>query len=96
MAFSIQLHISTWLYLISLPFQFAVQLGWWSMIIVAIGSFCMLGVLAIGYEIENPFGYDENDLVIKLSSESVRCFVLGMHILLNIVFVFHVFLPAPG
>jgi putative membrane protein len=37
--------------------------GWGTIPIVAFGCFCMLGILSIAYEIENPFGYDDNDLV---------------------------------
>jgi len=37
--------------------------GWGTILIVAAGAFCMLGILSIAYEIEDPFGYDDNDLV---------------------------------
>lgn len=28
----------------------------------ALASFALLGILGIGWEIENPFGFDDNDL----------------------------------
>jgi len=63
MAYSIHLHITVWLYILSLPFQIIGTVGWMALPVVGLGSFCLLGILAVAYEIENPFGYDENDLV---------------------------------
>ncbi len=63
LAYSIHLHYSVWLYILSLPYQIIGNLGWWTVPVVALGTFCLLGILSIGVEIENPFGYDENDLV---------------------------------
>jgi len=43
------------------------QVGpWFTIPIVGFAGFCYLGILAIGFEIENPFGYDSNDLVRSL------------------------------
>ena len=64
LAYSIHLHHCVWLYLLAVPFQFVGTHGWGTILIVGLGSFCMLGILSIAYEIENPFGYDDNDLVI--------------------------------
>ena len=36
---------------------------WWTVPAVTLASFCLLGILDIGSEIENPFGTDYNDLV---------------------------------
>jgi putative membrane protein len=38
------------------------SLGWWTGLIVGLVSFTLFGIEAIGLEIENPFGYDANDL----------------------------------
>jgi putative membrane protein len=38
------------------------SLGWWTGLIVALISFTLFGIEAIGLEIENPFGHDINDL----------------------------------
>ncbi|KAJ1911959.1 hypothetical protein IWQ60_009894, partial [Tieghemiomyces parasiticus] len=38
------------------------NLGWATVPIVALSAFTMLGVLHIAKEIENPFGFDYNDL----------------------------------
>ncbi|KAI0251070.1 Bestrophin, RFP-TM, chloride channel-domain-containing protein [Lactifluus subvellereus] len=56
-------HISTvWLYLFFLPFQLVPQFAWYTVPGVAIAAFIYLGFVAAGEEIEQPFGYDENDL----------------------------------
>jgi putative membrane protein len=49
-----------------LPYQIVRDLGWWTVPAVVVASFALLGILGIGWEIENPFGYDDNDLVIKI------------------------------
>jgi putative membrane protein len=36
---------------------------WWSIPVVSVATFAIMGILGIGAEIENPFGYDDNDLV---------------------------------
>lgn len=50
------------IYCLLLPFQLVSTLGWWTGAIVALISFTLLGIEEIGIEIENPFGYDANDL----------------------------------
>ncbi|KAH9249897.1 hypothetical protein BASA81_012388 [Batrachochytrium salamandrivorans] len=37
-------------------------MGWTTVAVVGAASFTLLGIEAIGGEIENPFGYDPNDL----------------------------------
>jgi putative membrane protein len=63
LAYSVHLYHMTWLYLMALPFQLVAQLGWWTILVVGIAAFSLIGILAVGQEIENPFGYDPNDLV---------------------------------
>ncbi|ORY08437.1 UPF0187-domain-containing protein [Basidiobolus meristosporus CBS 931.73] len=62
MAYSIHLSQTVWFYLIMLPFQLASTLKWVTCLVVALASFTLFGILAIGGELENPFGYDWNDL----------------------------------
>ena len=61
-AYSIHLKHLLLIYCFAIPFQFVAQLNWWSIPVAGIISFALLGVEAIGLEIENPFGYDHNDL----------------------------------
>ncbi|KAJ8519419.1 hypothetical protein ONZ45_g3612 [Pleurotus djamor] len=61
-AYQAHLRMSLWLYLFFLPFQI---LGAFSHLVIpatAFASFLLLGFLEIGQEIEDPFGYDANDL----------------------------------
>lgn len=49
-------------YCIGLPFRMVPELVWWSVPIMAIVSFLLLGVEEVGRELENPFGFTANDL----------------------------------
>jgi putative membrane protein len=62
LAYSIHLKQLLLLYCLLLPFQMVANLGWWTGLFVGIVSFTLFGIEAIGLEIENPFGYDANDL----------------------------------
>lgn len=60
--YSIHLKHLLVLYCFALPFQLVAKLYWWTIPAVGIISFSLLGIEEIGVEIENPFGYDPNDL----------------------------------
>jgi len=62
LAYSIHLKQLLLIYCLLLPFQLVNNLGWWTGAIVALISFTLLGIEEIGIQIENPFGYDSNDL----------------------------------
>ncbi len=62
LAYSIHLKQLLLLYCILLPFQLVESLQWWTGAMVSLVSFTLFGIEAIGLEIENPFGYDANDL----------------------------------
>jgi len=83
LAYSIHLNQSVWLYILSIPFQIVGDLGWYTVPVEVLGSFCMLGILAIGLEIENPFGYDANDLPLDDFCDVIRReieIVVGNHL----------------
>ncbi|KAF7356016.1 hypothetical protein MVEN_00931000 [Mycena venus] len=61
-AYQAHLRMSLWLYLFFLPFQVVGSFGYLTIPGTAFAAFLLLGFLEIGQEIENPFGYDENDL----------------------------------
>ncbi|KAJ6478126.1 Bestrophin, RFP-TM, chloride channel-domain-containing protein [Mycena vitilis] len=61
-AYQAHLRMSLWLYLFFLPFQVVSSFGYLTIPGTAFAAFLLLGFLEIGQEIENPFGYDENDL----------------------------------
>lgn len=61
-AYSIAISQITWVYVIALPFQLWKSLGWITIPGTIVGAYIILGIAAIGREIENPFGNDVNDL----------------------------------
>jgi ion channel-forming bestrophin family protein len=62
LAYAIHLKQLMLLYCLLLPFQIVEELRWWTAPAVALVSFTLFGIEAIGVEIENPFGTDPNDL----------------------------------
>lgn len=62
LAYAIHLKQLLLIYCLLLPFQLVSTLGWGTGAIVGLISFTLLGIEEIGIEIENPFGYDANDL----------------------------------
>ena len=62
LAYTIHLKQLLMLYCLALPFQMVDAFQWWTAFIVGLISFTVFGIEAIGIEIENPFGYDPNDL----------------------------------
>lgn len=64
-AYSIAISQITWVYVIALPFQLWASLRWVTIPGTVVGAYIVLGIAAIGREIENPFGYDVNDLPLE-------------------------------
>ena len=62
LAYSIHLSQTVWVFCLALPFQLLGSLGWVTIPAVVISAFTLFGIESIGGEIENPFGYDDNDL----------------------------------
>ncbi|CAG8499745.1 14147_t:CDS:2 [Dentiscutata heterogama] len=62
LSYKIHLKQAVTLYVWVLPFTLVDNLGWITIPAMAVISFILFGVEAIGSEIENPFGYDNNDL----------------------------------
>ncbi|KAI8918012.1 Bestrophin, RFP-TM, chloride channel-domain-containing protein [Entophlyctis helioformis] len=60
--YAVHLKQTLTLYLLSLPMQLVMSMGWSTIPVVFLAAFTLLGIEAIGGEIENPFGYDRNDL----------------------------------
>ena len=61
-AYSIAISQITHLYVLVLPFQLYKLLGWITIPGTIVAAYIILGLTHIGYEIENPFGQDVNDL----------------------------------
>lgn len=62
LAYVIHLKQLLLIYCLLLPFQLVQSLNLLTGLVVALISFTLLGIEEIGVEIENPFGYDANDL----------------------------------
>ncbi|KAN0079219.1 Bestrophin, RFP-TM, chloride channel domain containing protein [Elaphomyces granulatus] len=45
-----------------LPFSMVDDLGWWTVPIVTLVTFTLYGIEGIGSQLEDPFGYDRNDI----------------------------------
>lgn len=71
-AYVIHLNQLVLIYCLILPFQFVKDLGWWTGIFVALVSFALFGIEEIGVEIENPFGYDHNDLPLDKICQTIQ------------------------
>lgn len=61
-SYSIHLWVVTILYCLALPLQVWKPLQWMTIPASTIVTFMFFGFLVAGEEIENPFGYDKNDL----------------------------------
>ena len=72
LAYSIHLQQTLTLYILSLPFQLVSTVKWGTIPIVFVAAFTLLGIESIGGEIENPFGYDENDLRVEEFCHTTR------------------------
>ncbi|KAH7139119.1 Bestrophin/UPF0187 [Dendryphion nanum] len=55
-----------------LPFAIVDDYGWWSIPIVAIVAFTLYGIEGIGQQLEDPFGYDRNDIKMDGIIEDTR------------------------
>lgn len=45
-----------------IPFAMVDDLGWWAIPIVSLVIFTLYGIEGIGSQLEDPFGYDRNDI----------------------------------
>ncbi len=72
MAYAIHLKQLIMLYCLLLPFQVVEELRWWTAPAIALVSFTLFGIEAIGVEIENPFGTDPNDLPLDAICKTIE------------------------
>lgn len=55
-----------------LPFAFLGAMGWWTILVVSLINFTLYGIEAIAEQLEEPFGYDRNDIKIDGVLEDMR------------------------
>src|SRR5262245_6900782 len=61
-AYVVHLRRCLLLYCLTLPFALLELFGWWTVPVTLLVGYLLLGIEEIGVEIEDPFGFDENDL----------------------------------
>lgn len=71
-AYSIAISQITWVYVMMLPFQLWDDLRWVTIPGCIFAAYIILGIAAIGREIENPFGMDVNDLPLEAYCEELE------------------------
>lgn len=71
-AYSIAISQITWVYVIMLPFQLWDDLRWITIPGCIFAAYIIIGLAAIGREIENPFGHDVNDLPLEAYCEELE------------------------
>ncbi|KAI7858049.1 Bestrophin, RFP-TM, chloride channel-domain-containing protein [Circinella umbellata] len=71
-SYRIHLKQSLALFLATIPFTLVAQLRWWMVPTVTLAGFTLYGIDAIGAEIENPFGYNPNDLPLNQFCDGLR------------------------
>ncbi len=72
LAYNIHLKQILLIYCLVLPLQLTDDLLWYTGIVVGIISFTLFGIEEIGREIENPFGYDPNDLQLDAICQTMQ------------------------
>ncbi|KAI9092671.1 Bestrophin/UPF0187 [Phlyctochytrium arcticum] len=77
-AYSIHLKQTLIVYLLSLPFQLVTGNKWGTIPLLFLASFTLLGLEAIGGEIENPFGLDDNDLPVDDICDMIHAEVVSI------------------
>ncbi|KAL1956051.1 hypothetical protein VTO42DRAFT_7866 [Malbranchea cinnamomea] len=55
-----------------LPFAMVDDMGWWAVPIVSLVTFTLYGIEGIGSQLEDPFGYDRNDIKMDAIVEDAR------------------------
>jgi len=71
-AYMVHLRRALIVYCFSLPFALFDKFNWVTIPIVLMIAYVMFGIEEIGVEIENPFGFDENDLPLERLCEMIQ------------------------
>jgi ion channel-forming bestrophin family protein len=71
-SYTVLIHRIVALYCVGLPFGIIGSVGALTPVVVAIVAYAFYGLDAVGSEIENPFGYDPNDLPLTTLSRMIE------------------------
>ena len=55
-----------------LPFALVSQMAWWAVPIVVLVAFTLYGIDGIASQLEDPFGFDRNDIRMDSIVEDIR------------------------
>jgi putative membrane protein len=69
--YSIKLRLLVVIYCLILPLEIVTYLTWWTGVVIAFVNFTLLSIEHIGSEIEEPFGYDPNDLPLDVICNTI-------------------------
>ena len=75
--YTLLLHRTIYIFCLLLPFALAEPLGWLAPLFTTLVSYTFFGLDAIGNELEDPFGRDENDLPTDALVRALERDVLG-------------------
>lgn len=62
-----------------LPFALVEEMGWWTVLMVSFIAFTLYGIEAIGCQLEDPFGYDKNDIKVSWSHAVESVTILSLY-----------------
>ncbi|OBK27760.1 hypothetical protein A5634_22145 [Mycobacterium asiaticum] len=71
-AYAVHLRRALVLYCFTLPFAMVETFGWTTIVDVLVIAYTFFGIEEIGVEIEDPFGYDANDLPLEDICEAIH------------------------
>lgn len=77
-AYMVHLRRALILYCFTLPFALVDSFHWWTIVGTFLLAFIFFGIEEIGVEIEDPFGYDENDLPLERFCQTIEGNVLAL------------------
>ncbi len=76
-AYMVHLRRALILYCFTLPFALVEPLHWWTVGGTFLVAFVFFGIEEIGVEIEDPFGFDENDLPLERFCQTIEANLLA-------------------
>ena len=77
-AYMVHLRRALILYCFTLPFALVGDLRWWTIAGTFILAYIFFGIEEIGVEIEDPFGFDENDLPLERFCQTIETNLLAV------------------
>ncbi|MFT4251600.1 MAG: bestrophin family protein [Caulobacter sp.] len=71
-SYSLMLHRTAHVFCLLLPFALAHALGWWTPALVLLTGYTFFGLDALGDQLEDPFGLEDNDLPLDAMVRTVE------------------------